>query len=124
MSQGRHKEETEIKKQKAILMKAKLIKTTISSSLFSCALVSLVAVMALSTSGTARADRDWQSVCGPHTLRGSHPSNPHAPDIATGAAQPIPAFQGIDFNAHGTPTPPFATPPVNALILHFPPPGT
>jgi hypothetical protein len=80
--------------------------------------------MTLAIPGTARADREWQNVCGPQTLRGSYVFNPHGFDIVTGAAQPIAVFEGIDFNGDGTLTVPFATVSVNGLILHFPPGGT
>ena len=50
-------------------MKTKLVKSITSYLLFACALVSLVAAMALGTSTTAGAAADGQ-VCSVHMLRG------------------------------------------------------
>jgi hypothetical protein len=103
----------------------RLMKRIIGTVPSASSLASLLGLaITIAISGTARADRDWQSVCGPHTLRGSYVFNPHGFDIVNGAAQPIAVFEGIDFNGDGTLTVPFATVSVNGLILHFPPGGT
>ena len=77
--------------------------------------------MTIAISGTARADGDSQSVCGPQTLRGSYVLNLQGFTIVDGVAQPIAVFEGMDFNGDGTFSNPFATVSINGLILRFPP---
>ena len=99
------------------MMKAKLVKSITSSLLFACALVSLVAALALGTSGTARAESTPQS-CSAHTLRGSYLFATHGWNIVGGIAQPKAIVEGIDFDGNGTLVSPFATVSINGTILH------
>ena len=98
-------------------MKTRLIKITITSLLFACALVSLVAAMALGTSGTARAALGPQP-CGLYTLRGSYLFATHGWNIVSGVAVPKAIVEGIDFNGDGTLVSPFATVSINGTIIH------
>ena len=98
-------------------MKTKLIKTTMSSLFFACALVSLVAAMALGTPGIARADSRGAS-CGVYTLRGSYLFATHGWNIVGGVAVPKAIVEGIDFNGDGTLVSPFATVSINGTIIH------
>ncbi len=74
-------------------MKTKLVKSIASCSLLACALVSLVAAMALGTSDTARAAIAPQP-CGVYTI-----------------------VEGIDFSGDGTLVSPFATVSINGTII-------
>ena len=98
-------------------MKTKLVKSIASCSLLACALVSLVAAMALGTSDTARAALGPQT-CGVYTLRGSYLFATHGWNIVGGVAQPKAIVEGIDFNGDGTLVSPFATVSINGTILH------
>lgn len=97
-------------------MKTRLIKITITSLLFACALVSLIAALALGTSGTARAESTPQS-CSAHTLRGSYLFATHGWNIVGGIAQPKAIVEGIDFDGNGTLVSPFATVSINGTII-------
>jgi hypothetical protein len=77
--------------------------------------------MTIAISGTARADGDSPSGCGPQMLRGSYVLNLQGFTIVNGVAQPIAVFEGLDFNGDGTFANPFATVSINGLILRFPP---
>src|SRR5438876_12372412 len=99
------------------MMKTKLVKSITTSLLFACALVSLVAAMALGTSGTARAALGPQP-CGVYMLRGSYLFATHGWNIVGGVAQPKAIVEGIDFNGDGTLVSPFATVSVNGFIIH------
>jgi hypothetical protein len=98
------------------LMKTKSVKNITTCFLFACALVSLVAAMALGTSATARADS--RASCGVHTLHGSYLFATHGWNIVGGVAQPKAIVEGIDFNGDGTLVSPFATVSINGTILH------
>jgi hypothetical protein len=98
-------------------MKTKLVKSIASCSLLACALVSLVATMALGTSGTARADKGVPS-CSSYTLYGSYLFATHGWNIVGGVAQPKAIVEGIDFNGDGTLVSPFATVSINGTIIH------
>ena len=98
-------------------MKTKLVKSITSCSLLACALVSLVAAMAVGTSDTARAAIGPQS-CGVHMLRGSYLFATHGWNIVGGVAQPKAIVEGIDFNGDGTLVSPFATVSINGTIIH------
>src|SRR5438034_1423388 len=98
------------------MMKAKLVKSITSSLLFACALVSLVAAMALGTSGTARAALGPQP-CGVYMLRGSYLFATHGWNIIGGVAQPKAIVEGIDFNGDGTLVSPFATVSINGTTV-------
>jgi len=98
-------------------MKTKLMKTIMSSLLFACASVSLVAVaMAFGTSGTARADSSAQ-ICSAESLRGPYLFAAHGFNIVGGVAQPKAIVEGIDFNGDGTLVSPFATVSINGFIV-------
>jgi hypothetical protein len=97
-------------------MKTRLIKTTMSSLLFACALVSLVAAMAFGTSGTARANSAG-ATCSMQTLHGSYLFATHGWNIVSGVAQPKAIVEGIDFNGDGTLVSPFATVSINGTII-------
>jgi len=97
--------------------KTRLITITISCLLFACALVGLIAAMALGTSGTARAALAPQA-CGVHALRGSYLFATHGWNIVGGVAQPKAIVEGIDFNGDGTLVSPFATVSINGMIIH------
>ena len=97
-------------------MKTRLIKITITSLLFACVLVSLIAALVLGTSGTARAESTPQS-CSAHTLRGSYLFATHGWNIVGGIAQPKAIVEGIDFDGNGTLVSPFATVSINGTII-------
>src|SRR5437899_6496598 len=99
------------------MMKTKLVKSITSSLLFACALVSLVAAMALGTCGTARAALG-PLPCGLYTLRGSYLFATHGWNIVSGVAVPKAIVEGIDFNGDGTLVSPFATVSINGTIIH------
>jgi hypothetical protein len=95
-------------------MKTKLIKTTVSSSLFACALVMLA--MAATTFGTARAETRLPG-CGVYTLHGLYLFDAHGWNIVGGVAVPKAIVEGIDFNGDGTLVSPFSTVSVNGTII-------
>ena len=99
------------------MMKTKLVKSITSSLLFACALVSLVAAMALGTSDTARAALGPHP-CGVYMLRGSYLFATHGWNIVGGVGQPKAIVEGIDFNGDGTLVSPFATVSINGTIIH------
>jgi hypothetical protein len=98
-------------------MKTKLIKTTMSSLFFACALVSLVTAMAVGTSATAQSAPDARA-CSVYMLRGSYLFATHGWNIVGGVAQPKAIMEGIDFNGDGTLVSPFATVSINGTIFH------
>jgi hypothetical protein len=98
-------------------MKTKLVKSITSCSLLACALVSLVAAMALGTTGTARAALAPQA-CSVHTLHGSYLFATHGWNIVGGVAVPKAIVERIDFNGNGTLVSPFATVSINGNIIH------
>jgi hypothetical protein len=98
-------------------MKIKLVKRVMSSLLFTCALVALVAAMAQGTSGTARAAIAPQA-CGVYTLHGSYLFATQGYNIVSGVAVPKAIVEGINFNGDGTLVSPFATVSINGTILH------
>ena len=91
------------------------MKPIMASSLFVCALASLVAIVM--TSATVRADNDVPS-CGVQTLRGSYLFATHGWNIVSGVAQPKAIVEDIDFNGDGTLVSPFATLSANGIIIH------
>src|SRR5438876_11592569 len=117
MSSQRRPKQEKLKQKEAIIMKTKLIKMITSCSLFACALVSLVAAMALGTSDTARAALGPQP-CGVYMLRGSYLFATHGWNIVGGVAQPKAIVEGIDFNGDVTLVSPFATVSINGTIIH------
>ena len=82
-------------------MKTKLVKSITSYLLFACALVCLVAVIAMGTSGTASAAADWQ-VCSEHTLRGLYLSSWDGYTNIGGNLIPKTVMEGKRFNGDGT----------------------
>lgn len=89
-----------------------------SSLAFTCALVCLVAAMALGTLGTAHAGSGVLASCDVHTLRGSYVFTAHGWNIVGGVAQPKAIVEGIDFNGDGTLVSPYATVSINGTIIH------
>ncbi len=83
-----------------MIMKTKLLKTITSYLLFACALVCLVAVIAMGTSGTAAAaDRQ---VCSEHTLRGLYLSSWDGYANIGADLVPKTVMEGKRFNGDGT----------------------
>jgi hypothetical protein len=82
-------------------MKTKLVKRITSYLLFACALVSLVAAMALGTSTTARAAADGQ-VCSVGMLRGLYLSSWDGYANFGGNLVPKAVMEGKRFNGDGT----------------------
>ena len=101
-------------------MKLKLVKSIVSSLLFPCGLVVLVAAMMFSTPGIARAQTRGPLVrsCGVYTLSGSYLFATHGYNVVGGVALPKAIVEGIDFNGDGTVVSPFATVSINGTILH------
>jgi hypothetical protein len=117
-SQGRAKttEGNQKKEEKLILMKTKLVKSIMGSLLFTCALASLVAAMALGTSATARPAADTQ-VCSVGTLKGSYLWTFDGYQNFGGNPVPKAIMQGIRFNGNGTFTVPFGTVNIGGFIV-------
>ena len=84
-----------------MIMKTKLVKSITSYLLFACALVCLVAVIAMGTSGTAAAAADKQ-VCSEHTLRGLYLSSWDGYATIGGNLIPKTVMEGKRFNGDGT----------------------
>jgi hypothetical protein len=88
-------------------MKTKLTKTIMSSLAFTCALVCMVAVIALGTSTTARAAA--YARCDARMLRGLYLWTFDGYQNFGGNPVPKAIMQGIQFNGNGTFTVPFGT---------------
>ena len=97
-------------------MNTKLFKRITSCSLFACALVSLVAAMALGTSGVARAGSGSEG-CSVSTLQGLYVFNAHGWNIQ-GRAVPKAVLDGVHFNGDGTLATLFGTVSINGVIFH------
>jgi hypothetical protein len=97
-------------------MKTRLVKSITSYLLFTCALVSLVAAMALGTSGVARAS-GASGGCGVGTLQGLYVFDAHGWNIQ-GRAVPKAVLDGIQFNGDGTLATQFGTVSINGVIFH------
>jgi hypothetical protein len=97
-------------------MKTKLVKSITSYLLFGCALVSLVAAMALSTSATARAAGDTQ-VCHAGMLKGLYLWTFEGYSDLGGKLVPRAVMQGLRFNGDGTTFNPFGTVNVGGTII-------
>ena len=82
-------------------MKTKLVKSITSYLLFACALVCLVAAMALGTSATARAAADAQ-VCSVDRLKGLYLWTFDGYTDFGGNLVPKAVMQGLRFNGDGT----------------------
>ena len=90
------------------MMKTKLVKKIGSYSLFACALVSLVAAMALGTPAAARP-QPAPLVCSVGMLRGLYLWSFDGYQYFGGYAVPKTLIGGIQFNGDGTLSIPFAT---------------
>ena len=97
-------------------MKTKLVKSITSYLLFGCALVSLVAAMALGTSATARAAADTQ-VCHAGMLKGLYLWTFEGYSDLGGKLVPRAVMQGLRFNGDGTTFNPFGTVNVAGTII-------
>ena len=97
-------------------MKTKLVKSITSYFLFACALVSLVAAMALGTSATARAAADGQ-VCSVHMLRGLYLWTFDGYANLGGNLVPKAVMQGTRFNGDGTTINAFGTVNIGGTII-------
>jgi hypothetical protein len=99
-----------------MIMKTKLVKSITSYLLFACALVSLVAVMALGTSATAGAAADGQ-VCSVHMLKGLYLWTFDGYENFGGNFVPKAIMQGLQFNGDGTTFNPFGTVNIGGTII-------
>ena len=97
-------------------MKTRLIKITITSLLFACALVSLVAAMALGTSATAGPAADVQ-VCSVGTLKGLYMWTFDGYADLGGTLVPKAVMQGTRFNGDGTTFNEFGTVNIGGTII-------
>jgi len=97
-------------------MKTKLVKSITSYLLFACALVSLVAAMALGTSATAGAEADGQ-VCSVHTLRGLYLWTFDGYANLGGNLVPKAVMQGTRFNGDGTTINAFGTVNIGGTVI-------
>jgi len=97
-------------------MKTKLVKSITSYLLFACALVSLVAAMALGTSTTAGAAADGQ-VCSVHMLRGLYLWTFDGYQNVGGNLLPKAVMQGLQFNGDGTTFNTFGTVNIGGTII-------
>ena len=97
-------------------MKTKLVKSITSYLLFACALVSLVAAMALGTSATAGAAADGQA-CSVHMLRGLYLWTFDGFENFGGNFAPKAIMQGLRFNRDGTTFNPFGTVNIGGTII-------
>ena len=99
-----------------MIMKTKLVKSITSYSLFACALVSLVAAMALGTSAPAVAAADGQ-VCSVHMLKGLYLWTFDGYENFSGNFVPKAIMQGLQFNGDGTTFNPFGTVNIGGTIV-------
>jgi hypothetical protein len=99
-----------------MIMKTKLVKSITSYLLFACALVSLVAAMALGTSATAGAAADEQ-VCSVHMLRGLYLWTFDGYANLGGNLVPKAVMQGTRFNGDGTTINAFGTVNIGGTII-------
>ena len=97
-------------------MKTKLVKSITSYLLFACALVSLVAAMALGTSATAGAAADGQA-CSVRMLRGLYLWTFDGYAILGGNLLPKAVMQGLQFNGDGTTFNTFGTVNIGGTII-------
>jgi len=99
-----------------MIMKTKLVKSITSYLLFACALVSLVAAMALGTSATAGAAADGQA-CSVHMLKGLYLWTFDGYENFGGNFVPKAIMQGLQFNGDGTTFNPFGTVNIGGTII-------
>jgi len=93
----------------------KLVKCIMTSLLFACALVSLVAAMALGTSATAGAEVDRH--CSVGMLRGLYLWTFDGYTDLGGGLVPKAVMQGLQFNGDGTTFNPFGTVNIGGTII-------
>lgn len=98
-------------------MKTKLTKMIMSSFAFACALVCLVATIALGTSGTVRATERFPQPCGVQTLHGSYLWTFDAYENFDGNFVPVAVMQGLRFNGDGTTLNTFGTVNIGGTII-------
>src|SRR5881275_3176410 len=99
-----------------MIMKTKLVKSITSYLLFACALVSLVAAMALGTSATAGAAADGQA-CSVHMLKGLYLWTFDGYENFGGNFVPKAIMQGLQFNGDGTLINEFGTVNIGGFII-------
>ena len=99
-----------------MIMKTKLVKSITSYLLFACALVSLVAAMALGTSATAGAAADGQA-CSVHMLKGLYLWTFDGYENFGGNFVPKAIMQGLRFNGDGTTFNPFGTVNIGGTVI-------
>jgi hypothetical protein len=99
-----------------MIMKTKLVKSITSCLLFACALVSLVAAMALGTSATAGAAAGGQ-VCSVHMLRGLYLWTFDGYTKIGENLVPKAVMQGLQFNGDGTTFNTFGTVNIGGTII-------
>jgi hypothetical protein len=97
-------------------MKMKLVKSTIASFIFACALVSLIAAMGQGTPATARAEADTRG-CSVGMLRGSYIWTFDGYTDFGGTLVPKAVMQGLRFNGDGTTFNTFGTVNVGGTII-------
>ena len=97
-------------------MKMKLVKSTIASLIFACALVSLVAAMGQGTSATVRAEADARG-CSVGMLRGSYIWTFDGYADLGGGLLPKAVMQGLRFNGDGTTFNTFGTVNIGGTII-------
>ena len=99
-----------------MIMKTKLVKSITSYLLFACALVSLVAAMALGTSATAGAAADGHG-CSVHMLRGLYLWTFDGYQNVGGNLVPKAIMEGKRFNGDGTFINDFGTVNIGGFII-------
>jgi hypothetical protein len=105
-----------VKSERRIIMNTKLVKSITSYFLFACALVSLVAAIALGTSATAGAAADGQA-CSVHMLRGLYLWTFDGYANLNGNLVPKAVMQGLQFNGDGTTFNTFGTVNIGGSII-------
>ena len=104
------------KLERRMIMKTKFVKSITSYLLFACALVCLVAAMALGTPATAGAAADGQA-CSVHTLRGLYLWTFDGYQNVGGNLVPKAVMQGTRFNGDGTLSNAFGTVNIGGFII-------
>jgi hypothetical protein len=99
-----------------MIMKTKFVKSITSYLLFACALVCLVAAMALGTPATAGAAADGQA-CSVHTLRGLYLWTFDGYQNVGGNLVPKAVMQGTRFNGDGALSNAFGTVNIGGFII-------
>jgi hypothetical protein len=97
-------------------MKTKLLKSITSCFLFACALASLIAIMALSTSATAQPTAADTGDCSVGMLKGLYLWTFDGYTHLNGNLLPKAVMQGLQFNGDGTTYNPFGTVNIGGTI--------